>query len=295
MSHDDSRAGESSDTGIAARRRSVQVIAVTGGKGGVGKSTTSVNLAIGFAMNGRKTLLLDGDLGLANADVMLGITPKFTLGDVIAGSRSLEDVLTPARDNLSIIAGASGVTRLAGLGEAEHIGIVRAFSSLVDDIDVMVVDTPAGIAPGVLQLTRAAQHVIVVVCDEPASVTDAYAVIKVLSAEHGLRHFKIVTNMTRVAGGGKQLFATLGKVTNRFLDVILEHAADVPDDDLLRRSIREQRPVIEAYPGSPSAVAYSTLAELAANWEPPPGARGHIEFFAERLVNTSTRRIKVIK
>lgn len=287
MSHD--------DNGLASRKRGVQVIAITGGKGGVGKSTTSVNLAIGFAMNGRKTLLLDGDLGLANADVMLGITPKLTLADVISGARSLEEALTPVRENLSIIAGASGVTRLAGLGEAEHVGIVRAFSSLVDDIDVMVVDTPAGISPGVLQLTRAAQHVIVVVCDEPASVTDAYAVIKVLSAEHGLRHFKIVTNMTRVAGGGKKLFATLGKVTNRFLDVILEHAADIPDDDLLRRSIREQRPVIEAFPGSPSALAYSGLAELAANWEPPSGNRGHIEFFAERLVTPSSRRIKVIK
>lgn len=295
MSRDETNTDDVGDSGMSSRRRSVQVIAVTGGKGGVGKSTTSVNLAIGFAMNGRKTLLLDGDLGLANADVMLGITPKFTLGDVISGARSLEEVLTPARENLSIIAGASGVTRLAGLGEAEHIGIVRAFSSLVDEIDVMVVDTPAGIAPGVLQLTRAAQHVIVVVCDEPASVTDAYAVIKVLSAEHGLRHFKIVTNMTRVSGGGKQLFATLGKVTNRFLDVILEHAADIPDDDLLRRSIREQRPVVEAYPGSPSGTAYQALANIAAVWEAPTGTRGHIEFFAERLVTPSSRRIKVIK
>lgn len=287
MSHDESS--------VADRRRGVQVIAVTGGKGGVGKSTTSVNLSVAYAMAGRKTLLLDGDLGLANADIMLGVTPKYTLAEVISGIRTLEEVLTPARENLSIIAGASGITRLAALGEAEHVGIVRAFSSLVDDIDAMIVDTPAGISPGVLQLTRAAQHVIVVVCDEPASVTDAYAVIKVLSAEHGLRHFKVVTNMSRIPGGGKNLFATLGKVTNRFLDVILEHAADIPDDDLMRRAIREQRPVVEAYPGSPSGAAYRALAEVAVEWEPPSGTRGHIEFFAERLVAPSSRRIKVIK
>lgn len=286
---------DSSESTPTSRRGGVQVIAVTGGKGGVGKSTTSVNLATGFAMAGRKTILLDGDLGLANADVMLGITPKFTLADVISGNRSLEDILTPVRENMSIIAGASGVTKLAGLGEAEHIGIVRAFSSLVDDIDVLVVDTPAGISPGVLQLTQAAQHVVVVVCDEPASVTDAYAVIKVLSAEHGLRHFKVVTNMTRIAGAGKQLFATLGKVTNRFLDVILEHAADIPDDDFMRRAIREQRPVIEAYPSSVSGAAFRVLARLAADWEVPAGARGNIEFFAERLVTTPSRRIQVIK
>lgn len=294
MSADDRKSTGSTST-PASRRSGVQVIAVTGGKGGVGKSTTSVNLAIGFAMEGRKTILLDGDLGLANADVMLGITPKHTLADVISGARSLEDVLTPVRENLSMIAGASGVTKLAALGEAEHIGIVRAFSSLVDDIDALIVDTPAGISPGVLQLTQAAQHVLVVVCDEPASVTDAYAVIKVLSAEHGMRHFKVVTNMTRVPGSGKQLFSTLGKVTNRFLDVILEHAADIPDDDLLRRAIREQRPVIEAYPGSPSGIAYRNLARNAEAWEIPPGNRGNIEFFAERLVTTPSRRIQVIK
>lgn len=281
--------------GSSLRRGGVQVIAVTGGKGGVGKSTVSINLATGLAMAGRKTIVLDGDLGLANADVMLGITPKYTLADVISGTRTLEEALTPVRENLSIVAGASGVTKLASLGAAEHIGIVRAFSSLVDEVDALIVDTPAGIAPGVLQLTQAAQHIIVVVCDEPASVTDAYAVIKVLSAEHGLRHFKIVTNMTRSPGEGRQLFATLGKVTNRFLDVILEHAADVPDDDLLRRAIREQKPVIEAYPGSRAGGAFLALSRTAADWEIPAGPRGNIEFFAERLVATPPRRIQVIK
>lgn len=291
----DQRTSGGLGSGPGMRRAGVQVIAITGGKGGVGKSTVSINLATSFAMGGRKTIVLDGDLGLANADVMLGITPKFTLADVISGARSLEEVLTPVRENLSIVAGASGITKLASLGEAEHIGIVRAFSSLVDDVDVLVVDTPAGISPGVLQLTQAAQHVVVVVCDEPASVTDAYAVIKVLSAEHGLRHFKIVTNMTRTPGNGRQLFATLSKVTNRFLDVILEHAADIPDDDLLRRAIREQRPVVDAYPSSAAGTAFQALARTASDWEVPIGPRGNIEFFAERLVASPQRRIQVIK
>ena len=131
------------------------IVALTNSKGGVGKSTVSINLATGLAMAGRKTIVLDGDLGLANADVMLGITPKYTLADVISGTRTLEEALTPVRENLSIVAGASGVTKLASLGAAEHIGIVRAFSSLVDEVDALIVDTPAGIAPGVLQLTQA--------------------------------------------------------------------------------------------------------------------------------------------
>jgi flagellar biosynthesis protein FlhG len=294
MSGDDRTIG-GRDSGPSGRRRGVQVIAVTGGKGGVGKSTVSVNVAVGFAAAGRKTLLLDGDLGLANADIMLGITPRHTLADLISGQRSLEEILTPVRDNLALIAGASGITQLAGLGEAEHIGIVRAFSSLVDEVDVLVIDTAAGISPGVLQLTQAAQHVMVVVCDEPASVTDAYAVIKVLSSEHDLRHFKIVTNMTRPPGSGRHLFNALVKVTNRFLDVILEHAVDIPDDDLLRRAIREQRPVIEAYPGSPSAAAFRNLVRTAGDWDIPTNGRGNIEFFAERLVSAPVRRMQVIK
>lgn len=277
------------------RRRAVRVIAVTGGKGGVGKSTVSVNMAAGLAQLGRKTILLDGDLGLANADVMLGITPKYTLADVISGERSLEEVVVPVSEHFSLVAGASGVSRMAALGVPEHVGIVRAFSSLVADIDALIVDTAAGISPGVLQLTQAAQHLVVVVCDEPASVTDAYAVIKVLSAEHDVRHFKIVTNMTRVRGGGQQLFATLTRVTNRFLDVILEHVGDVPDDDFMRRAIREQHPVIEAYPGSPAGTALKALARAAAEWPLPMGHRGTIEFFAERLVTPFATRLQVIK
>jgi flagellar biosynthesis protein FlhG len=285
----------SREESLVARRRPVQVIAVTGGKGGVGKSTLSINLSTAFALEGRKTLLLDGDLGLANADILLGITPRHTLADVISGQRTLEEVVTPIRANLSIVAGASGLTSLSALGEAEHLGIVRAFSSLVNEIDVLVVDTPAGISPASLQLTLATQHVLVVVVDEPASVTDAYAVMKVLSSEYGLRHFKIVTNMTRSNRAGAQLFSTLLKVTHRFLDVVLEHAGDIPDDDQMRRAIREQCAVVDAYPASPSGLALRRLARTAAEWQPPAGSRGHIEFFAERLIAPPARRLQVIK
>lgn len=283
------------DESIAGRRRPVQVIAVTGGKGGVGKSTLSINLSMAFALEGRKTLLLDGDLGLANADILLGITPRYTLADVVAGQRSLEEVVTPIQPNFSIVAGASGLTAMATLGEAEHLGIVRAFSSLVNDIDVLVVDTPAGISPGSLQLTLAAQHVLVVVVDEPASVTDAYAVMKVLSSEYGVRHFKIVTNMTRSNRAGSQLFSTLLKVTHRFLDVVLDHAGDIPDDEHMKRAIREQRAVVDAYPDSLAGRALRGLARTAIEWQPPAGSRGHIEFFAERLVVPPVRRLQVIK
>jgi flagellar biosynthesis protein FlhG len=276
------------------RRDPVQVVAVTGGKGGVGKSTLTINLGIASAAAGRRVVLLDGDVGLANADVLLGITPRRTLADLVLGQRTLDEVLTEVRPNFSMVAGASGVMPLADLDEGGHVGLVRAFSDLTVDLDLMLVDTAAGISNGVMQLVQAAQHVLVVVCEDPASVTDAYAVIKVLSRNHGVRHFRVVTNMTQEPMAGARLFAALQRVTSRFLDVVLEHAADIPADDLLRRAVREQRPVVEAFPGSDAAQAIRRLAVAIRGWEAPE-SRGNIGFFAERVVRPAPPRLQVVR
>jgi flagellar biosynthesis protein FlhG len=270
------------------RRDAVQAVAITGGKGGVGKSTLSINLGIACAAAGRRVVLLDGDLGLANADVLLGITPRHTLADLVAGRRTLDEVLTPVRPGLTMVAGASGAMPLADLDEAGHVGLVRAFSDLAADLDLLLVDTAAGISPGVMQLVQATQHVVVVVCEDPASVTDAYAVIKVLSRAHGLRSFKVVTNITSEPMAGARLFAALRRVTDRFLDVTLDHCADIPADDFLRRAVREQRPVVEAYPGAPASQAIRRLAGAIGGWAVPEG-RGNIGFFAERVARPAPR------
>ena len=280
-------------SGRILRRDPVQVVAVSGGKGGVGKSTLSINLAIASAAAGRRVVLLDGDVGLANADVLLGITPKRTLSDMVLGRLSLDEVLTPVRPGLSMVAGASGMTPLAGLDETGHLGLVRAFSDLSADLDLLMVDTAAGISNGVLQLVQAAQHVLVVVCEDPASVTDAYAVIKILSRNHGLRRFRVVTNMTQGPSAGTRLFAALQRVTSRFLEVSLEHSADIPADDLLRRAVREQRPVVEAFPSSNAAQAICRLAGNIKSWEAPEG-RGSIGFFSER-VSRPAPRLQVVR
>jgi flagellar biosynthesis protein FlhG len=214
---------------------------------------------------------------------------------VLCGERSLEDVIVQAPQGFGVVPAASGVAQLASLGAAEHIGLVRAFSSLAGALDVLVVDTPAGIAPGVLQLAQAAQHVLVVVCDEPASITDAYALIKVLSRNHGVGRFQVLANMVRERGAGERLFATLNRVTSRFLDVTLEFAGEVPEDAWLRKSIREQQPVLAAYPGSPSGQALRQLSLRAEAWPVPAGARGNIEFFAERLVQRPAVRLELVR
>ncbi len=282
-------------TPIPRSHRPVQTIAITGGKGGIGKTTVAINLAAALAQMGRRTLLLDGDLGLANADVLLGIAPKYTLAHVLAGERSLDEVVTGTPYGFDIVPAASGVAQLAALDATGHLGLVREFSSLSGDLDVLVIDTAPGISPGVLRLAQASQQVVVVVCDEPASITDAYALIKVLARDHGVERFRVLANMVRPEQDGQHLFQTVSRVTGRFLDVILEYAGEIPDDPLLRRSIREQRPVLHAYPTSKSARALKLLGEKADNWPVPSGPRGHIEFFAERLVRRAAPRLEVVR
>jgi flagellar biosynthesis protein FlhG len=275
--------------------RAVQTIAVTGGKGGVGKTTVAINLAAAMAERGRRVLLLDGDLGLANADVLLGIAPRYNLSHVLSGERSLDEIVLATPFGFSIAPAASGVAHLAALDASGHLALVQAFSGLGTGIDTLIVDTAAGIAPGVLRLAQASQQVLIVVCDDPASVTDAYALIKVLARDHGVRHFRILANMVRPDLDGQHLFRTVNSVAGRYLDVVLEYAGEVPDDPMLRRSIREQRPVLAAYPASKSARALKYLAERADNWPVPSGPRGHIEFFAERLVRRAAPRLEVVR
>ena len=273
----------------------VRVVAVTGGKGGVGKTTVAINLATALAQSGQRVLLLDGDLGLANADVLLGLAPRWTLAHVLAGERKLEEIIVEAPSGLHVAPGASGVARMANLGPEEHLGLVRAFSALGSRLDTLVVDTSAGIADGVLRFSQAAQHVLIVLRDEPASLTDAYALMKVLSREHGVQRFRVLVNMTREGGQGAAVFQRLQRVTLRYLEVALEYVGDVPDDPWLGRAIREQRPVLEAYPASRSAAAFKKLARLTDTWPIPAGPRGHLEFFVERLVRRHGGGLEVVQ
>jgi flagellar biosynthesis protein FlhG len=273
----------------------VQVIAVTGGKGGVGKTSVSINLATAMSSAGKRVLLLDGDLGLANVDVMLGLSPRQTLAQVLDGTCTLDEVIVEAPQGFHVVPAASGVANMANLSATEHLNIVQAFSSISQRLDVMIVDTAAGIAHGVLQFSQAAQHVLIVVCDEPASITDAYALIKVLSRTHGVREFHVLSNQCSKPGEGTNLFKKLERVTSRFLDVVLEYAGEVPEDPYLKRAVREQRPVTEAYPASPAAQAFKKLALKAVKWPVPSGPRGNLEFFVERLVRRNAVRLEVVQ
>lgn len=279
----------------AAQPGPVQVIAVTGGKGGVGKTSVAVNLATALASTGRRVMLLDGDLGLANVDVFLGLSPRATMAHVLSGERSLEEIIVESQHGVQVVPGASGVAELANLSAAAHLNLVQAFSALSARVDTLIVDTSAGIAHGVVQFTQAAQHVLLVVCDEPASMTDAYALIKVMSRNHGVSKFHVVANMIGAPGEGEALYQKLCRVTGRFLDVTLEYVGEIPDDPYLRKAIREQRPVVAAFPASPASRAFKKLALKADKWPVPTHPRGNLEFFMERLVRKPETKLEVVR
>ena len=279
----------------AAQPGPVQVIAVTGGKGGVGKTSVSVNLATAIASTGKRVMLLDGDLGLANVDVFLGLSPRHTMAHVLSGERTLEEIIIESPQGIQVVPGASGVAELANLSAAGHLGLVQAFSALSQRVDTLIVDTSAGISHSVIQFTQAAQHVLLVVCDEPASMTDAYALVKVLSRNHGVSRFNVLANMARAPGEGDSLFKKLERVTGRFLDVTLEYVGEIPEDPYLRKAIREQRPVVAAFPSCPAARAFKKLALKADKWPIPEGPRGNLEFFVERLVRKPQARLEVVQ
>jgi flagellar biosynthesis protein FlhG len=231
-------------------------------------------------------MLVDADLGLANVDVVLGLHTRFHLGNVIQGECALEDAIVTGPHGLQIVPAASGIKRMASLSPAEHAGIIRAFSDLYHRVEILVVDTAAGLGDSVTTFTQAAHHVVVVVCDEPASITDAYALIKVLSRDHGVQRFQILANQTRRSGEGPALFQKIERVCDRFLNVALEFAGSVPFDDYLRRAVQKQTAVVDAYPACISSIALKNLASKADKWSVPQGARGHLEFFVERMVGT---------
>ena len=274
-----------------ANPKPVRVITIASGKGGVGKTNVSVNLAIALASTGKDVTILDADLGLANIDVMLGLHSDKNLSNVMKGECDLEEVLLDGPNGIKVIPASSGVKDMAEMSPAQHAGLVSAFSELSHNIDILLVDTAAGISDSVVSFSRAAQEVIVVVCDEPASITDAYALIKLLNKDQGIFKFHILANMVSGPQQGREVYEKLSKVSDRFLDVALDYIGHVPYDEHLQKAIKRQKAVVEAFPRSRAAQAFQTLSKKVNNWPIPSASGGHLEFFVERLVQGTTLEV----
>lgn len=283
--------GRNQATGLKelTARRPIQVTAVASGKGGVGKTNVSVNLAAAQALKGKRVWLMDADLGLANVDVLLGLNPQRNLSHVLAGECELDEIVVDGPAGVRIIPAASGLQEMTHLPTVACGGIINAFSELAGGADSLIVDTAAGISTSVTLFARAAHQALIVVCDEPASLTDAYALVKVLCRDYGIQRAQVLSNMVHSPAEGRALYRKLARVADRYLDITLHYAGHIPHDDFLRRALQRQQPVVNAYPSSRASNAFKKLADLADTWGVPSGAGGHLEFFLERVVGAESR------
>lgn len=276
---------------LVSRGNAMQVIAVTGGKGGVGKTNIAVNLAVSMSMEGLDVMLFDADLGLANVDVVLGMQPKHTLADVVTGDRTLADVVVDGPEGLRVIPAASGVAKMVEMQSGDQETLIRQLSDQLLPPDVLIVDTGAGIDQTVQTFVAACQTAVLVVCDEPASLTDAYALMKVLRAKKDLRRFEILANQVDNPLQGKQLFERIANVCDRYLDVELGYLGAIPTDMYLRRAVQERRALVSAYPRSPAATAIRD-AGRRLNRQAPRSQSSGVGFFVEQLLSQQTHAVR---
>jgi len=245
---------------LMKQRRRAKVIAVTSGKGGVGKSNVAVNLAVKFASAGKRVVLLDADLGLANADVLCNLDLSTTLSQVISGSRCLIDAITKAPSGFAMIGGGSGLARMADLSDNDRQRLIDSLASLEEQADVILIDTGAGISPNVLSFTRAADQVLVVTTPEPTAITDAYAMIKVISRDPAERRISLLVNQSRSIGEAKLVYERIARVAKQFLGIGVLDAGSVPVDEQVPLAVRRRVPFLLAAPKSPASIAVAQLA-----------------------------------
>jgi flagellar biosynthesis protein FlhG len=261
--------------------RHTRVIAVASGKGGVGKTSLTVNLAIALAREGKRAVVLDGDLGLANVDVLLGVQPRYTLEHVVSGQRSLGEVMVPAPGGIWVVPGASGLEELADMSDEQRQCLIASLAELDGRADVLLIDTAAGVSREVSAFLEAAPEVIVVTTPEPTAITDAYALIKVAAStrsagseqpRQGAPRFRLVVNQANDVGEAIGVARKLQTVARQFLDIELESLGHVPTDRSVPRSTRGQVPLLVAYPSSPAALRVVDLARRLTATTGQPGA-----------------------
>jgi flagellar biosynthesis protein FlhG len=278
------RDGSSPKSTRRIRGSNARVIAITSGKGGVGKTSIVGNLGYAFAKLGKKVLILDADLGLGNLDVLLGLAPKYNLSHVILGERTIDEILVEGPGKMKILPASSGIQELTNLNKDQKIQILTQLDLLIDSVDILFIDTAAGISSNVMDFNATAQEVVVVVSPEPTSITDAYALMKVLSLKYSGKACKLIVNMVRRPEEGREVFRQLQIVTDRFLDITIEYLGYVLFDGKVTKGVKNQKIVSELYPDTLASRCFSDISRKISSMSPLNLPKGGSNLFWRHLV-----------
>lgn len=248
---------------------SSRVIAVTSGKGGVGKTSVSVNLALQLQMQGKRVVILDADFGLANVEVMLGIRPKYNLADLIFHNKTIEEIITQGPLGIGFISGGSGVQDLVNLDKDRLKGLIAKLVKLDNMYDVVIIDTGAGISDSVVEFVLSSPEILLVITPEPTSITDAYSLLKAVNRKREFdrsgKSIKVITNRVESVREGKEIFEKIRIVASKFLNIQLEYLGYVPMDKKIISAVIEQNPISLGDPGSEPAVQFKIIANRLLN------------------------------
>ncbi len=277
----------SSDLQMGNAQQGLRVISVTSGKGGVGKSNVVANLAMALAGIGKRVLIVDADLGVGNLDVLLGLSPQYNLNHVLSGEKSLAEIIVEVTPSIKLIPAGSGVQEYTSLGQHEKLKLLDELDMLEDDFDIMIIDTEAGISENVTYFTVAAQEILVVVTPEPTSITDVYALIKLLATRYSEHHFKVLINMARDSEDALEVFRKLANVAGRFLDISLDYLGCVVRDERLIDAVKKQKAVYELHPDSEASNCFNTLARRVVENSRQVKLKGNIQFFFRRYLEST--------
>jgi len=274
---------ESKESMLKVQKSGPKIVAVTSGKGGVGKTNVVANLSVSLSELGKKVVVLDADFGLANIDVLLGLTPRYHLGHVLFGNKTLTEIMVQGPKGMRIIPASSGLQRMSELTLAQRNHLVESFTNLDSDTDYFIIDTAAGISRNVIHFLLAAQQVIVVSAPEPTAIVDAYAVIKIILTEDPQKHIQILINSVEQSEDAHEVFCQINSVVKRFLNTEISYLGHIERDSRVPQAIRSQMLVTHRYPSSPASRCFRNLARRIAQQETAAGPSDGLIW--EKLLN----------
>jgi len=270
---------------MASKKNSLpHVIAVTSGKGGVGKTNVVGNMAVALSRMGKRVVIIDADVGLANIDIIFNLRPEFNIRHIINSQKNLNQVMVTSDHGIKILPGGNGFADLTQLNEGEKLNLLSEFESLADQADIIFVDTGAGISSNVLYFNSACDECIVIATREPTSITDAYAMMKILSSEYGTKYFKLIVNMVDSAAQAKRVYASLSEALDKYLNnVVLEYTGHIPFDRQLQTAVQKRELVMDTFPDSMAARAIEKISLNLGNTSVRTDPNGSLTFFMNKV------------